>query len=124
METITPGTGSLGATYFGLNGNVSEKPRLPLSSATLKMIKELDFLHSGYVNPKYQPDPSLWTNAFCGRFNVGIEHLLPLLKKELGPDCRIVDRQLRKFEDPRLTDCLKVNPELSAMTTVPKKCDK
>ncbi|MCZ4351984.1 hypothetical protein O4H61_05600 [Roseovarius aestuarii] len=114
------GFGPLDTSTFDLQGKVRRKPTLSLSSATHAIIEELDFQHSGYLNPKYPPDPSLWTQALCDDFNEGVERLLSLLKSELGTDFRIVDKQYRYVEDAELTEYLKANPELSAMNSVTK----
>jgi hypothetical protein len=101
------------------SSKVRQGPRISLSSATHAIIEELDFHHSSYLNPKYPPDPSLWTQALCNRFNEYVEHLLLSLKRELGPDFKIIDQQYRYNEDAALAEYLNVNPELSAMDTFP-----
>jgi hypothetical protein len=114
------GLGPLDAAIFNLEGEISRGPRLPLSSTTHALIDELDFLHSGYLNPKYPPDPSLWSQALCNRFNDGIEQLFLLLQSELKPDFGVLDQQVRYTEDAALTEYLSANPELSAMDNVSK----
>lgn len=111
------GVGPLDATVFDLEGKVLQRPRLSLSRATHAIIEELDDQHSGYLNPKYPPDPSLWTQVLCNSFNERVENLLLLLKRELGPDFEIIDQQFRYTEDPTLAEYLSVNPDLSAIDT-------
>jgi hypothetical protein len=113
------GVGPLDATVFDLQGNVLQGPGLSLSGETHAIIEELDDQHSGYLNPKYPPDPSLWTQGLCDSFNERVENLVLRLRRELGPDFEIIDRQCRYTEDPALAAYLSVNPDLSPMTTFP-----
>ena len=97
-------------------GPVDEK--LFFSSSARDLRDQLDFEHSGYLNPLYPPDPSLWTQALCDRFNAGVDTLLELLRRELGASYDIVDEQRRYCEDPRLGEYLENNAGLAALNEV------
>jgi hypothetical protein len=91
---------------------------LPLSAAAHALIEEVGFEQSGYLNPIYPPDPSLWTQDLCNRFNAKVERLLCLIQEELGELYDIQDRQIRYVQDPGLEAYLTRNPELSAISQV------
>lgn len=91
---------------------------LALSKPAQDLRDQLDFMHSGYLNPLYPPDPSLWTQALCDRFNSRVETLLALLHHELGPEYDIQDRQPRYSQDPCLAAYLADHPNLSAVDDV------
>lgn len=97
-------------------GPVDEK--LFVSKPACDLRVQLDFEHSGYLNPLYPPDPSLWTQTLCDRFNAGVDTLLGLLRHELGASYDIVDEQQRYCEDPRLGEYLENNAGLAALNEV------
>jgi len=78
----------------------------------------LDAAHSLYLNPYYQPDPSLWTQEACNNFNSGVDSLLALLQRELDSDYEILDQQVRYAEDPGLGEYLAANSEISAIEDI------
>ena len=114
------GYGPVDSSEFGLDGQVVWASSLSLSNTAHAMIEELDFQHSGYLNPKYPPDPSLWLQILCEHFNEGVDDLLSLLQKELDGSCKILDQQNRYTEHPALVEYLAANPELSAIHSVTK----
>lgn len=116
--------GAGGCLWAGDNGTREEMgpgpvdARLLVTKPARDLRDRLDFEHSGYLNPLYPPDPSLWTQALCDRFNARVETLLELLRHELGARYEIVDEQPRYREDPRLGEYLESNPDLSAFNEV------
>lgn len=88
---------------------------LPISDAARRLRDQLDHQHSGYLNPLYPLDPSLWSQLLCDRFNADVERLLRLLRQELAVEFAIVDEQPRYAEDARLGDYLAQNPGLGLM---------
>ncbi|NKX44996.1 hypothetical protein [Roseicyclus persicicus] len=112
------GVGPVDAGSFDLKGRVLSPARLPLSAAAQRLRDDLGFQHSRYLNPLYPPDPSLWSQALCDRFNADVDRLLALLRRELGGDYDITDEQPRYAEDPRLADYLAKNPGLKVMDRV------
>ncbi len=114
------GYGPVDASIFNFEGEVSKASLLPLSVTTRAIIEKLDFQHSGYLNPKYPPDPSLWSQSLCDYFNEEVDKLILLFKKELGSDYKILDQQNRYAEDATLAEYLRANPELSVINLVTK----
>ena len=112
------GLGPVDAACYNLQGQISRYQSLPLSEATGALITELDFEHSGYLNPIYPPDPSLWAQDLCDLFNAKIEHLLLLLRAELGEKYDILDQQIRHVQDQELEKYLTKNLELSIIYAV------
>lgn len=112
------GYGPVDAANYNKDGEISVEPRLWLSDEAIKLRDKLDFEHSGYLNPKYPPDPSLWTQALCDRFNGDVETLIALIRKELSNDYEILDQQDRYFEDPDLALYLAENPDLAPVNEV------
>jgi hypothetical protein len=104
------GVGPLDATVYDLQGNVVEPPRISLPSKVHSLISRLDQEYAGYLNPLYQLDPSLWTQAKCDRFNDDVDQLMVLLQVELETEFVIVDQQKRHAEDPALGEFLVANP--------------
>jgi hypothetical protein len=92
-----------------------EPARLVLSDATRSLIEQVDYEHSTYLNPLYPPDPSLWSQDLCDRFNANVEKLIGMLRQELGADYDILDEQERYVEDPRLDAYLAQEPRLAKM---------
>ncbi|MCZ7480039.1 MULTISPECIES: hypothetical protein [Rhizobium/Agrobacterium group] len=110
--------GPVDAAFFGLDGQMPSKPKLVLSETAQQLRDRLDFEHSGYLNPLYPLDPSLWTQGVCDRFNTDVDKLLVLLRQELEADYSIVDEQYRYEEDPRLDEYLTENPSLARIDEV------
>lgn len=106
----TLGSGPLDAAVYDLQGRVTEPPRISLSRDAHTLISRLDQEYTSYLNPFYQPDPSLWTQAKCDRFNDDVDQLLALLRAELGAEFVIADEQNRHTEDPSLAEFLVANP--------------
>lgn len=115
---IKLGDGPVDAADYAPTGQVSRKPKLILSVSIHQLRDQIDFQHSGYLNPLYPPDPSLWTQGLCDRFNASVEALLALLHQELGEDYDIIDQQRRYVEDPELSEYLAENPSLSRIDEV------
>ncbi|QCL72431.1 MULTISPECIES: hypothetical protein [Agrobacterium] len=112
------GVGPVDATLFDLKGRISKPPCLALSQMVRSLRDQLDSEHSCYLNPLYQPDPSLWSQSLCDRFNTDVERLLLLLRQEIGDNFHIVDEQTRYVEDADLNEYLAKNPSLSKMNEV------
>ena len=91
---------------------------MELSHLAQNLRDQLDFEHSGYLNPLYPPDPSLWTQSLCDHFNANVDRLLALLRHELGKDFDILDEQIRYEEDPQLDGYLAINPGLSKLNEI------
>ena len=109
------GVGPLDATVYDLQGDVALPPRLLLPSNVHSLINRLDQEYLSYLNPLYPPDPSLWTQARCDRFNSDVDQLLLLLQVELGTNFVIIDQQKRHAEDPALGEFLVANPDQKPM---------
>lgn len=109
------GNGPLDAAVYNLQGHAVAPPRIPLPSKVYALISRLDQEYSCYLNPSYPPDPSLWTQARCDRFNNDVDHLLVMLQAELRTDFVIVDQQKRHAEDPALGKFLAENPDQKAI---------
>lgn len=75
---------------------------LPLSAATLHRCEELGEWHDSSLNWDYPPDPGPWRQAECDRFNDAVRHLLADIRRELGAEFEVVDRQGEAREDPDL----------------------
>jgi hypothetical protein len=84
------GVGPVDAGYVS-EGRILSPAKLPLSEAAQRLRDQLDFQHSCYLNPLYPPDPSLWSQALCDRFNADVDRLLTLLRQELGRDYNLAD---------------------------------
>lgn len=110
--------GPVDAASFDLEGRVSRPSGVVLSETAQDLRDQLDFEHSGYLNPLYPLDPSLWTQALCDRFNANVDRLLALLRRELGEEYDILDEQIRYVEDPRLDDYLAAHPGLARVNEV------
>jgi hypothetical protein len=99
----------LATKHFGfgpLDETIAEKTG-KISANILKKIAELDTLHATYYNQNYPPDPSLWRQSDCDKFNDLVDSLLSSLMQELLPDFEIVDKQIRYSEDDDLDEYLK-----------------
>lgn len=110
--------GPVDAAIFDLDGRVRKPARVELSETAQTLRDQLDFEHSGYLNPRYPLDPSLWSQTLCDRFNANVDRLLALLREEIGRDYDIVDEQIRYMEDPRLDEYLMVNSGLSRLNEI------
>lgn len=85
---------------------------LPLSKPVRELIDRIGFAQRCYLNPLYPPDPSLWSQSLCDRFNADVDRLISLLRQEIGEEYDILDQQERYVEDVRLTAYLLEHPEL------------
>ncbi|NIZ01597.1 hypothetical protein [Thalassospira lucentensis] len=120
-ETLSKlGSGPVDAEFVDVDGRIKYEASLILPEQTRQLIQQLDFEHSGYLNPLYPPDPSLWTQACCDRFNQRVDVLLRRLQHLLSDDYDIVDEQVRYIEDPELRVYLADNPGLNAVDKVTK----
>lgn len=109
--------GPVDAESRSLDGQ-ARPARLVLSDLARNLRDQLDFEHSGYLNPLYPPDPSLWSQNLCDRFNADVDKLLSLLRQELDEDYDILDKQQRYAEDGRLEEYLANNPGLTKLNEV------
>lgn len=109
--------GPVDAERRSLDGRI-EPARLVLSDFTRNLRDQLDFEHSGYLNPLYPPDPSLWSQDLCDRFNANVDKLLCLLRQELDEDYDILDKQQRYAEDDQLEEYLASSPGLTKLNKV------
>ncbi len=110
--------GPVDAASFDLDGRVRKPARVELSETAQTLRDQLDFEHSGYLNPMYPLDPSLWSQTLCDRFNANVDRLLTLLREEIGRDYDILDEQIRYMEDPQLDEYLMVNSGLSRLNEI------
>ncbi len=112
------GLGPVDASLFDLEGRHCQPARVELSHLAQNLRDQLDFEHSGYLNPLYPPDPSLWAQSLCDHFNANVDRLLALLRHELGKNFDILDEQIRYEEDPQLDEYLAINPGLSKLNEI------
>jgi hypothetical protein len=110
--------GPVDAIIYDVEGRVSREPKIAISEDAGRLRDWLDAAHSLYLNPYYQPDPSLWTQEACNNFNSGVDSLLALLQRELDSDYEILDQQVRYAEDPGLGEYLAANSEISAIEDI------
>jgi hypothetical protein len=75
---------------------------LPLSEETQRRTTELALWFDQSLNNDYPPDPSLWRQDECDRFNDASDKLLANIRAELGGDFLVIDEQSHLSEDPRL----------------------
>ncbi len=101
------GYGPVDADHFDVNGKLSRSSPLYLPPEIKKLVADLDNENYTYLNVDYQPDPSLWRQDQCERFNAKVDMLLKILSTELGSNYDIVDKQTRYSEDPDLDIYLK-----------------
>jgi len=80
---------------------IKEKIAIPSDDA-MKEIGFIDKMHSTYLNKDYPVDPSYWTKADCDFFNSRVDKLIIQLRKELGDQFEINDKQERYSQDPDL----------------------
>ncbi|MBK4216747.1 hypothetical protein JJJ17_12490 [Paracoccus caeni] len=118
------GVGPVDASFRDLQGREIVGPKLLISVPARDLRDQIDFEHSAYLNPLYQPDPSLWTQALCECFNAKVDTLIALLRHELGARYDILDQQPRYSEDPRLAAYLLLHPDLSPVNTVTPPFDR
>ncbi len=106
------GVGPLDAEIRALDGRVAVPARIALSPEACALRDALDRDYLASLNPTYPPDPSLWLQSRCDRFNADVGRLLDMIRAELAGSYAIVDEQPRLVEDPRLPDYLASNPFL------------
>jgi hypothetical protein len=58
--------------------------KLPLSEPVREQTDRILFAQTCYLNPLYPPDPSLWSQALCDRFNADVDSLILNLRQEVG----------------------------------------
>jgi hypothetical protein len=75
---------------------------LPLSTPILDRCRQLSEWYDTSLNWDYQPDPGPWRQTECDRFNAAVEALLADIRRELGPEFEVIDKQPRAVEDPDL----------------------
>jgi hypothetical protein len=83
---------------------------LPLSLETVTKCRKLGEWYDTSLNWDYPPDPGPWRQAECDQFNTAAAELLADLRKELGPQFEVIDRQVAVREDPEL-DAYLANPK-------------
>ncbi|GLU28035.1 hypothetical protein [Brucella sp. NBRC 12950] len=110
--------GPVDGASFDLDSRVRKPARVELSETAQTLRDQLDFEHSGYLNPMYPLDPSLWSQTLCDRFNANVDRLPALLREEIGEDYDILDEQIRYMEDPQLDEYLMVNSGLSRLNEI------
>lgn len=108
------GVGPLDAEIRAVDGRVAVAARIALSPEARALRDALDRDYLASLNPIYPPDPSLWRQSRCDRFNADAERLLGMIRAELHGSHEIFDDQPRMAEDPRLADYLASNPSLRA----------
>ncbi|MEO8530561.1 MAG: hypothetical protein ABI459_05020 [Deltaproteobacteria bacterium] len=91
--------GLLDAGFYNNLNELTRPPRIQLSEEASRLRDLLDQQHATYLNPLYPPDPSLWTQAQCDQFNLGVAALLILLRDELADKFYIIDQQVRYREE-------------------------
>lgn len=104
------------AAVLDPDGTIASPPRIALTPEATALRDRLEREHRTYLNPLYPPDPSLWRAARCSRFNVGVNALVAMLRRELAPRFEIDDAQERYQEDPRLAAYLAANPRLEPLS--------
>ena len=75
---------------------------LPLSLATLERCRRLIEWHDTSLNWEYPPDPGPWRQSECDRFNAAVLELLMDIRRELGAEFEVLNRQTAVVEDPDL----------------------
>lgn len=83
---------------------------LPLSLAKIKKVKDLLEWYDQSLNWDYPPDPGLWRQEECDRFNDSVQQLFAAVKTQLTEDFELRNEQLDLIEDPDLDQYLK-NPQ-------------
>jgi hypothetical protein len=75
---------------------------LPLSATVLERCRRIAEWHDSSLNWDYPPDPGPWRQPECDRFNAAAEDLLADIRRELGPEFKVIDQQARCAEDTDL----------------------
>src|SRR5262249_29889415 len=75
---------------------------LPLSAEILKRCRDLDRWHHTSLNLESTVQLGPWRQAECDRFNLAVIELVGDLKRELGADFELINRQKPMAEDPDL----------------------
>jgi len=83
---------------------------LGLSAEISGQIRHMSMWHDTAINWNYPPNPRLWRQEECDRFNTAIDNLLASIRSELREEFEIIDRQHRYNEDPDL-DTYLANPD-------------
>lgn len=109
------GAGPADAGIATADGRPLQAPALRLSPETTALRDHLDAELALSLNPVYPPDPGLFTQRRCDRFNADIDRLLALLLRDLAQDATIRDEQPRLAEDPRLAGWLRDHPDHAAL---------
>lgn len=101
-----------GICFWSGNDNTNAKfgypielEALPLSPETSKILTDLVEWYDQSLNWEYPPDPGLWRQEECDRFNDTVKQLLETIKKELG-EFELCNEQPELMEDPDLDDYL------------------
>lgn len=78
-----------------------------LSPETVKRADELSDWYYTSLNQDYPPDPSLWRQEECDRFNAAVKQLFETMKAELGEEFELQWEQEVLVEHPDLDEYLK-----------------
>jgi len=76
--------------------------RLPLKQETITQVKLLSQWHDTSLNWDYPPNPGLWRQEECNRFNAAAKQLFDTITVELGETFEIAYSQIDLVEDPEL----------------------
>lgn len=87
-----------------------EPEELPVSLETIKKAKDLLEWYDQSLNWDYPPDPGLWRQEECDRFNKATKQLFEIVKTQLAEDFELGNEQIDLIEDPDLDEYLK-NPQ-------------
>jgi len=76
--------------------------RLPLLEGTITEIERICAWYQGALNWAYPPDPGLWRQEECERFNAAARTLVDAIRQELGRSFVVIDEHGELREDPDL----------------------
>lgn len=110
------GDGPVDAAVTGPQGRVIRPAALRLSPVAQGLRDGLLALHLTRLNPVYPPDPALWSQARCDRFNAGVAVFLARLRQDLVGRWQIIHDQPPLAEDPALAAWLDAHPGHAVLT--------
>lgn len=99
-DTVFQTANDAARDQFGIGMIAPEN--FPLTPTTIDHIHKLSRWHDASLNPDYPPDPSLWRQAECDRFNAAARDLFETVVRELGTDFEVIYLQADLVEDPDL----------------------
>ena len=105
----------LGTAFWAANALTSTKfgygvvapEALPLTPETIAHVHRLSDWHDQSPNWDYPPDPGLWRQDECDRFNKAVIELFNTVVAELGTAFEVINVQDTLIEDPSLDEYLK-----------------